>query len=271
MLLVLVFAAAAAQTPETSPGPTGAVSVSVLDGSGAMVTDLRADEVTVKEEGQARVVKRVERDARPLAIAVLVDSSDVLGHGFLRDLADPVMDFLDSLPSGVQRTLLTIGTPPQAMSLEDPAQTRTVLKAKPPFGKLELYDGMAEGCSHLLRKRGTRRALVLVITDRFSEADRQKALDAAGRTSPLVLAVQFHGDGSYAPGLDSIVKWSGGRYEQIGSATGVGKVLKKLLLELDPPWLVIYDTPSGVAEKRKVDVKVARKGTKVRVRPAGLD
>jgi len=270
MLEILLFAAAAAQTPETSPGPTGAVSVSILEGSGAMVADLRADEVTVKEEGQARVVKRVERDARPLAVAVLVDSSDVMGQGFLRELADPVMDFLDAMPAGIHRTLLTIGTPPEAMSLEDPAATRATLRAKATFGKLELYDGIAEGCTHLLRHKGTRRALVLVISDRFSETDRQKALDTAARTSPLVLAVQFHGDGSYAPGLDSIVKWSGGRYEQIGSATGVGKVLKKLLPELDPPWLVIYDTPSG-AEKRKVEVKVARKGTKVRVRPAGLD
>jgi hypothetical protein len=43
-----------------------------------------------------------------------------------------------------------------------------------------------------------------------------------------------------------------------------------LLPELDPPWLVVYETPSS-ADKRKVEVKVARKGTKVRVRPAGLD
>jgi hypothetical protein len=32
---------------------------------------------------------------------------------------------------------------------------------------------------------------------------------------------------------------------------------------------VIYSTPSAV-EKRKVEVKVKRKGTKVRVRPADL-
>jgi len=33
-------------------GVTGAVSISVLDRSGAMVTDLRAEEVTLKEAGQ---------------------------------------------------------------------------------------------------------------------------------------------------------------------------------------------------------------------------
>ena len=44
-----------------------------------MLTDLRAEEVTLKEEGQTRRIKRVERDGRPLALAVLVDSSEVMG------------------------------------------------------------------------------------------------------------------------------------------------------------------------------------------------
>jgi hypothetical protein len=110
---------------------------------------------------------------------------------------------------------------------------------------------------------------VIVMTDRFSEEDRQKALDAAGRATPLVLAVQFLGAGAYASGLDSIVKWSGGRYDQVGAVSGVGKTLMRLVPELDAPWLVVYETPS-TAEKRTVEVKVARKDAKVRVRPSGL-
>jgi CheY-like chemotaxis protein len=248
---------------------TGAVSISVLDRAGAMVTDLHAEEVTLKEAGQTRAIQRVERDRRPLALAVLVDSSEALGKGFLRDLADPVMDFLESLPPDVDRTLMTIGTPPEEVSLQDPVQARTALRAKPPFGKLSLYDGIAEACNRLAQKRASRRAIVVVMTDRFAEDDRQKALDAAARAMPVVLAVQFQGAGDYASGLDSIVRWSGGRYEQIGAASGVGKTLKKLAPELEAPWLVVYETPSA-AEKRSIEVKVARKDTKVRVRPAGL-
>lgn len=262
--LLLALAAAEPAAPVT-----GAVSISVLDRSGAMVTDLRVEEVALSEEGQKRVVKRVERDTRPLALAVLVDSSEALRKGFLADLADPVMDFLESLPEGVDRTLLLIGTPPEEIKLDDLAAARVALRARPPFGKLSLYDGIAEASQRLARKSGTRRAIVVLNTDRFAEDDRGKALSAAARATPLVLVVQFHGDGSYATGLDSIVKWSGGRYEQIGSASGVGKTLQKFLPELEAPWLVIYETPSAV-EARKVEVKVSRKGTKVRVRPAGL-
>jgi hypothetical protein len=269
MITLLLLSGMVSQAPETSRAAIGALSVSVFDGSGAMVTDLRADEVTLKEDGQVRAVKRVERDTRPLALALLVDSNDAVGQGVLKELADPVMDFLESLPAGVDRTLMTIGTPPKVMGLEDPAQTRTLLKTTPPFGKLSLYDGLAQACDRLGQKRGSRRAIVVLLTDRFAEDDQQTALEAAWRAYPLVLAIQFHGEGSYAPGLDAIVKWSGGRYEQIGAATGVGKVLKRLTPELDAPWLVVYDTPSA-AGKRKVEVKVSRKSTKVRWRSPGL-
>lgn len=270
MVAALLLTLAASQAAAAPPGVTGAVSISVLDKSGAMITDLKVDELTLKENGQPRVIKRVERDTRPLALAVLVDSSEALGKGFLADLADPVMDFIDALPAGMDRTLMLIGTPPEVVGLADTGQTRIALRARPPFGKLSLYDGIADAAQRLAQKRGTRRAIIAVITDRFNEDDRPKAVAAAARATPLLVnVVQFHGDASYATALDSIVKWSGGRYEQIGSVSGVGKTLQKLLPELEAPWLVVYETPSA-AEARKVEVKVSRRGAKTRVRPAGL-
>jgi hypothetical protein len=161
-----------------------------------------------------------------------VDSSEYLRRGFLRDLADPVVDFLESLPPGVDRTLLTIGAAPEVVSLDSWAQARVALKAKIPFGNLNLYDGIAEACARLSQKQGTRRALVVVMSDRFTEQHQQKALDAAGRAAPLVLVIQFQGAGTYAPTLDSIVQWSGGRYEQVGAASGVANSLRKLLPDL---------------------------------------
>jgi len=108
------------------------------------------------------------------------------------------------------------------------------------------------------------------MSDRFTEQHQQKALDAAGRAAPLVLVIQFQGAGTYAPTLDSIVQWSGGRYEQVGAASGVANSLRKLLPDLGAPWLVTYET-SPATRQRKLEVKVSRKGTKVRVRSAGVD
>jgi hypothetical protein len=269
VVLFLCIALAATATAARAQ-VTGAVSVSVVDRSGAMVTDLRPEELTLKEDGQTRVIKRVERDTRPLALGVLVDSSEVMGKGFLRELADPVMDFIDALPAGVDRTLMMIGTPPEVIPLEDPAATRAALRARAPFGKLSLYDGIADASRRLGQKRGSRRVLVVLFSDRATEDDRQTALEEIGRARPLVLAVQFQGAGTYAPGLDTIVKWTGGRYEQIGGVSGVGGTLKKLRPELDAPWLVVYETP-GAVDRRDVEVKVTRKDAKARVRAAGLE
>ena len=265
--LVLLALVAAQAAPQATP-VIGAVSVTVLDRTGLLVSDLRAEEVTVTEEGAPREIVRVARDARPLALALLLDSSDYWGRSFLRDLADPAFDFLEALPAGTDRTLMTIGTPPEVIDLTDLAQARIALKAKLPAGKLSLYDGFAEACQRLGTKAGARRIVVVALSDRTTEEDRQMALDAAGRTFPQVFAVQFQ-SGQFAIALDSIVQWSGGRYEQIGAPSGLGKTLKKLLPELEAPWLVMYKTPSAL-EKRKVEVKVSRKGTKVRWRSAGL-
>jgi CheY-like chemotaxis protein len=266
-LPLLLTLAAPGLTPE-APSSTGALSVTVLDRAGNMVPDLRPEEVTLTEDGVAREIARVERDARPLALALLVDGSDYWGKSFLRELADPALDFLEALPADTDRMLMTIGTPPERMDLADLAQARAALKAKPPAGKLSLYDGLAEACRLLAAKPGTRRIVVVALSDRTTEEDRQKALEAAGRAFPQVYAVQFQ-SGQFAIGLDSIVQWSGGRYEQIGAPSGLGKTLARLRPELEAPWLVMYRTAPSTA-KRKLEVKVARKGTKVRWRSPGI-
>ncbi len=269
MLEVVMVTLVVAQAPMTPASVTGAVSVTVLDKSGQMVADLKAEEVTIVEEGQPREVERVERDPRPLALALLVDASDSWGKSFLKDLVDPALDFLEALPAGTERSLFTVGTPPQRLDLQDLTAARLALKAKAPGGKLSLYDGMAEACRGLTERKGTRRIVIAVISDRANEEDRQKALDAAARATPQVFAVQFHGDGSYATGLDSIVNWTGGRYVQIGAASGVAKTLLKLMPELEPTWLVMYKTRSA-AGARKLEIKVKRKGTKISWRSPGL-
>ena len=55
---------AAARTPQENIVRTAYVTV--LDASDAPITDLKAEEVTISEEGQPREVERLERDPRPL-------------------------------------------------------------------------------------------------------------------------------------------------------------------------------------------------------------
>lgn len=88
---------------------------------------------------------------------------------------------------------MLLGTLVLAAVVSGEPAARLALRARPPFGKLSLYDGFAEAAQRLAGQAGTRRAIVVVNSE----------------------------------------------------------------------------TPSA-GEARKVEVKVSRKGTKVRVRPAGL-
>lgn len=268
-MIALLLSIATLHSAEDTPGAVArAVVVSVVDKSGRMVPDLTAAEVTVKENGQVRAVKRVERDPRPLAAAVLLDSSASLGVLFRNDLVDPVMDFLEGLPEGTDRTLMTIGTPPTVVDLTDPPQARAVLKAKVPFGKVSLYDAVADASGRLGQKKGTRRVIIVITNESFETDDQALAIEAIAKAAPLVLVIQFGVVGAFQPDLDHIVKWTGGRYEPIAAPSGVAKILQRLTPEIEAPWRVIYEA-STVAEKRAVEVKVARKGTKVRLQLGG--
>jgi len=269
--LVWCVLALAAQAPvEEAVGVTGVLSVTMIDGKGQPVPDLEAAEIEVRENGVKREVKRVARDSRPLAVAVLVDASATVGSQLRTELAGPVFTFLASLPPDTKATLLTVGTPPAVIDLADPALARQALEQKVPFGKLSLYDGIAQASRTLAETPGARRVIVTIASDLFDEQDQLLAARAVPAASPIVLALQFGSNtGYFAPGLDSIVKWSGGRYEQMGAPSGANKTLPKLRSELEPTWLVCYATPSA-REARKVEVKTTRKGAKVRFRPAGL-
>ncbi len=269
MIAAFLLSIAALPAAEGAAARTVAVTVTVIDKSGRMAQDLTAAEVTVKENGQAREVKRVERDGRPLALAVLLDSSATLGSVFRSDLVDPVMDFLAALPEGTDRTLMTIGTPPTVVDLTDLAQARAALKAKVPFGKVSLYDALSDASLRLAQKKGTRRVIFAITSESFEPDDQALAMQSMGKAAPLVLVIQFGTTGAYLPDLDGIVKWTGGRYETIGAASGVGKVLQRLSPELEAPWRVTYDA-SPTADKREVEVKIARKGAKPRLLLGGV-
>jgi hypothetical protein len=246
------------------------LSVSAFDGRGEPVADLRPEEVELKENGQVRPVQRLALDPRPLAVAVLVDASSTMGSTLRTELAEPVFDFLASLPPDASATLMTVGTPPVVVDLADRAAARARLETHVPFGKLSLYDGIAEASRLLAARSGFRRVIVTVASDMFDEQDQKLALGAVPQASPILIALQFGSNTSYyAAGLDSIVKWTGGRYEQIGAASGARKALPKLRAELEPTWLVYYQTTSA-REARKIEVKIKRKGVKSRVRSAGI-
>src|SRR5262245_48842575 len=64
-------------TAPAAPQSARAIFLAASDSKGARVLDLTAKDVTVKEDGKAREVTKVERASGPLTIALLIDDNGV--------------------------------------------------------------------------------------------------------------------------------------------------------------------------------------------------
>ena len=81
-----------AQATSVEPGTQiRAFTLSFVDAKGAEVVDLGARDVAVVENGQTRDITSFKPDARPLAIAILVDSSAAVGEGYRLNVVDAVV------------------------------------------------------------------------------------------------------------------------------------------------------------------------------------
>jgi hypothetical protein len=253
-----------------SPPLLGTITLSITDSSGRMVPDVSAGEIKLRENGEPRDVVSFERDPRPLAVTLLLDTSEPLGETLRVYLVDPVIDFLRALPPGADATLMTAGTPPEVVDISDLEKTRAALKARVPWGKLSLFDGIADAGRRLAERKEARRVIVVVTGAAPEFNDRALAYKAIDQAKPLLLVAQF-GPGTpyYEPNLDDLVKWTGGSYEIIGAATGLGAVLRRFQPGLEAPYLLSYATDESAA-KRKLQVTVARKDVRAQLRASGV-
>lgn len=237
------------------------------------------------EGGVARDVTRFERDARPLDLAVVIDTSLPMASLYRLNVLDPVAQFLRRLPEGSKHAAWTTGDRPTKVVDfgDDPAQTERALKRAIPSGGNTLLDALVEAARDLAGREG-RRPVVVAVTGTgigFSDRDRRRVVDEGLETGVQFLAVQYDDAGStdvqagsdqvsrqdYDYVLSELTRRSGGRHARTLSAMGVRGSLEGLTAELLAQYRLTYASSEGKDDK--VDVQVARPGAKVRwSRPA---
>jgi hypothetical protein len=124
MLWLVLLAAAVAAEPAPGVPLTRTVSVSVYTKKLAPVVDLKAEEVRVSEDGRERSVLGIERDRRPLEVAMVVDSGATVAASYRSDLVPAVVDFWKALPPGT----------PVALWSTAPAKMLVLPSARGSFG-----------------------------------------------------------------------------------------------------------------------------------------
>jgi VWFA-related protein len=269
--------------PSTAPGTeVRALTVTLIDEKDREVADVSAADVALLENGVARDIVSFKPDRRPLSVAVIVDSSAAVGSSYRLNVVDAVVGLVTRLPEGARYAVWTSGDRPTKIvdHTDDRQAAGNALRRVAPQGGNYMLDAVAEASADLkkLAREGDRTAVVAVsfTGPEFSYLDKYRSAELGEKNADLLLGVQVDAGGddfetrsnlSYV--LDRVARATGGRYDLILSAMGTDDALRKMSAHLRSGYRLSYATVADL-KKRKLDVSVARPGTKVLV-PAGSE
>ena len=276
LALSVLLAAQAPAAPRATVGTEiRALSVTLVDDKGQEVTDVSAADVALVENGMHRDIASFARDLRPLTAAILVDSSAAVSSSYRLNVVDAVVGLVARLPEAARYSIWTTGDRPTKLVdyTDDRAAAGAALRRVAPQGGNYMLDALAEASVDLakLAREGDRRAVVAVsgLGPEFSYRDKQRAAEEAEGRADLFLSVQVDaGEGdfdtrtrlSYA--LERLATASGGRADQVLSYMALDSALKKLSTYVTSAFRLRYATVPEL-KKRKLELRVARPGTKV--------
>jgi len=289
VLAVLAAAPLAAEAAETRT-----VALVVTDAAGAFVADLRTEEVQVLENGEPRELLGLERDSRPLSVVLVLDTSTGAARVFRVQAMDAVSGFLAGLPPESRCTLWTTGDHARKIGELKGDRAAVEKKVAQGFGfegPNALLDTLVDAAEALGRESGRRRALVGVSGAGAGHASLTPGdvTAAVRKAGGRVLGVMYRegesGGGGSLMGLDvprdtanltivhstdherilnGLAQATGGRFESVPTAMGVGRILASMGAELAGQYRVRF-APSDAKGPKRIDVRLARAGVRWRV------
>jgi hypothetical protein len=291
--LVLALLAAAAPLAAAA-AETRSVALVVTGTEGAFVPDVRAEEVRVFENGEARELTSFMKDDRPLSVILLLDTSTGAARAFRVEAYEAVAAFLARLPPGSRCTLWTTGDHPRKIGELKGGRPEVEKRVAQGFGldgPNALLDALAEAALSLGRESGRRRALVAVSGSGagHSSLSPGDVTSQARRAGGPVLSVMYRegqaggagslmgldsirdgvnltivGSGDHERVLSGLARATGGRFETVTTVMGVRGILESLGDELGGQYRLRYAAAEGKGPRR-VEVRLARPGVTWRV------
>jgi VWFA-related protein len=273
-LILLVLGQAPTIAPDAE---VRALTVTILDADGEAVEGLGEQDVALTENGVVRPITSFKPDERPLTVAVIVDTSQSVGSAFRQNVVEGVTALVARFPTGTRYALWTTGDRPSKLLdyTEDRTEASKALSRVPPLGGNYILDALAEASKDLKAnlREGDRSAVVAIsgTGPEYSYLDKWRAADVAEENADLYLLIQVdegaadfqqRADMSYV--FERLARSSGGEYEVTLSFMGVNSALRDLSPYLEAGYRLAYATVPDL-EERRIEVKVARPGTEVRV------
>jgi hypothetical protein len=189
---------------------------------------------------------------------------------------DAVVGLIARLPDSSRCALWTTGDRPTKVRdfTDDRGAAAAALKMVAPMGGNYMLDAFDEASRDLKKsaREGDRTAVVAVsfMGPEFSSVDRYRAADVAQDNTDLLLSIQVEEaegaerqmltDVSYV--MDRVAHATAGRFDRILSPMGLDGALRKVSAHLRSAYRLLYATVADL-KKRDLDLRVARKDTKV--------
>lgn len=278
-LLLLAIPEAVLAAGSTSPAGSFEVGVlgvklrfSALDERGNAVTDLKADELTLQEDGAAQTVRKLVYERSGVSVALVVDSSESMtfrmddaisaGERFL-DLMDPedeiaIVDFDSEV-----RVLAPLASGGAGVSL---------LRSMKADGGTHLYDALARAAELLSGSKG-RRGVVLLSDGEdgsLSGGSKSRLADVLERAKRDEIEIHAVGVGLAVNRfeLKEMAEKTGGTFAFAEESSALRKIYEKIPRELVQGYTLEYDSTNAAHDGRfrKVTLQVSRPGVTVRVR-----
>lgn len=259
------------------PGDVRAFVATITDDKGGAVSGLTAHDVAVLENGVARDLVSIEPDDRPITLALIIDTSEATRSALRLNVVEAASSFLKGLPEGSTFAIWSTGDRPTKVVdyTEDRAAAQKALVRLFPQGGNTLLDAIPEASTDLKKKEGVRSVVVALTSlgPDLSNRDRWRSVAEAEGKADLFMGVgydegesRFEDRQSYDHVLGTLSVKTGGLYDTVLSPMAVSQAMGKLLEELKGQYRLKYLTAPELKDKdRKLEVKVARPGVRVRV------
>jgi hypothetical protein len=246
--------------------------VSAVDAAGAPVTDLKAEEIVITENGAAASVERMELITKPVKVQVLVDNGIGTGSQLVQ-FRNGLKGFFAALPLGVESSLLTLSPQPRwvVRSTNDRVQlAKGVDMIAPDDGGSKFIDALVEASGRIEQDNKGRNQYFPVIvvlsttgpeTSGSRERDVERLVQRFRQLSATVHIVMLGTgpqttntvSGARQVGLGKfLADDTGGRYEAIAAPTRImtllpefGETVAKAHIRQNQQYLVTVQRPEG--------------------------
>jgi hypothetical protein len=266
----------------------------VIDKKGAPVAGLAAADFTISEDGVKREILRVEPSAAPMQVALLVDSSDVVGNGAVHpsvtnDLRVGLAAFINAAftsNSSNQMAFYTFGERP-TQQVDYASSPIPLLRAAdslfPVRGAGSYFNDTIRDACQSLAKIGAKRAVIVAFVDEngpeFSTLDHVRIDEALQATRAALWAVTLPDRNAINRGvkdpldlkardertqiLQDATNRSGGENLQVLASTALATTFGEVASLLGSQYDITYARPDALVPPKRVDVTVSRPNTKL--------